>query len=175
MDITQRKKVSDNSLPCFVLPMCAEAMIVPSVTVAEVIDYRPPEPLPGAPAWFMGVVDWRGIAIPVISFERFNHLTESRQGSQSRLAIMNVVSNQHYMRYFSVVIQGNPKPVKIMADTIEQQDDSMSDGIAMKVLYAGQNAMIPDMDAIERSILTCHQWSKRFNIQASVPSSMDDD
>ncbi len=170
-----RRNVTDDSLPCFVLPMCAEPIIVPSITVAEVIDYTPPEPMHGAPAWFMGTVEWRSVTIPVVSFERFNHLSESRQGADSKLAIMNVVSNQHYMRFFALVVQGIPKPVRIQNDSLEKQDESMSDGVAMKVLHGGQITLIPDMDAIERSILTCHQWSKRFNIQAQMPSGLSQD
>lgn len=170
---TLQNTSSNESLPCFIVPMCTDPIIVPSVTVAEVIDYRPPEPLVGAPHWFMGTVDWRSLTLPVISFERYNHISESRQGTNSRIAIMNVVSNQHYMRFFSVMVQGIPKPVSVVAANLQKQDESMTDGVAMKVLLSGQIALIPDMDNIERAILTCHQWSKRFNIQASSSGTLE--
>ena len=54
------------------IPLHTERLLVPRVCVAEVIGYTEPERLGGngaLPNWFLGLVEWNGRRLPVVSFE----------------------------------------------------------------------------------------------------------
>ena len=60
------------SLACLLIPIQGGRMVLPNVTVAELIPFQSPEPAPNAQEWLLGTLEWRGTMIPVISFEEFS-------------------------------------------------------------------------------------------------------
>ena len=47
-------------------------LVLPNTCIAEVINYIEPTPVEDAPEWFLGNILWRGITIPIVSFEEAN-------------------------------------------------------------------------------------------------------
>jgi len=53
------------------LPVTGNSLVLPNVSVAEIVDYKTPEPVEDTPEWFLGNIEWRGVTLPVISYELF--------------------------------------------------------------------------------------------------------
>jgi hypothetical protein len=59
----------DLDLPTFVIPLYKSILLIPNATVAEIIAYEPLQRVQGSPDWFLGFLGWRGVQVPVVSFE----------------------------------------------------------------------------------------------------------
>lgn len=59
----------NNNLACLFLPLFEKNILLPSAAVAEIVSYEKPQVLADVPAWFLGVLTWRGIQIPLVNLE----------------------------------------------------------------------------------------------------------
>ena len=51
------------------VPLDKERLLVPRGCVAEVVGYQTPQEMTGAPPWHLGVINWNGRKIPMVSFD----------------------------------------------------------------------------------------------------------
>ena len=50
------------------VPLAEDRLIVPRACVAEVVRYSKPVQEPGSQNWMLGIINWNGRALPVVSF-----------------------------------------------------------------------------------------------------------
>ncbi|MCP5163255.1 MAG: chemotaxis protein CheW [Hahellaceae bacterium] len=136
------------------LPVIGKNLVLPNVTVAEIVDYQKPEAESGAPDWFLGNIQWRGVKLPVISYDRLNGETEAGMPTLRRLAVINTISESHaQLPFFGVVTQGIPRQVKIESEMIKEIESETGPADLMMVSILGEDATVPNLEYIERQIL----------------------
>lgn len=136
------------------VPMVARPMLVPNVTVAEIVDWTQPERREGDPDWMLGTYHWRGIDIPLVSLELMNDPEEDEAFSGARIAVLNGVGVAK-KDFYAVCVQGIPRLVRVYPSEIggeEQVDDAPA--FEMIVTVNGEKAMIPNLDYVEQQIET---------------------
>jgi purine-binding chemotaxis protein CheW len=57
---------AENSPLLLTFLLAAERYALPAMVVREIVHYRPPEPVPGAPPWVLGLITTRGEVVPVV-------------------------------------------------------------------------------------------------------------
>ncbi len=139
-------------IPSLIVPMQGRPWLIPNIMIAEVIPLRQPE-RPGQGAeWLLGWIDWRDEEVPLISFERLNESGAIHIGENSRIAVINTVTGQ--LPFYAVVIQGIPRQVRVQRnDPIEEPVES-GPAETMYIQLGGELATIPDLDAIERALVS---------------------
>ena len=63
-----RRAGKSPEIHCMLIPTDPETLLLPTSTMAEVIDYTVPEAMDTAPPWLLGQVEWEGRQVPVFSF-----------------------------------------------------------------------------------------------------------
>ncbi|EPN84602.1 hypothetical protein A234_10571, partial [Pseudomonas syringae pv. actinidiae ICMP 19101] len=53
------------SLTGLLLPLSDRHLLLPNVAVAELIDYQDCSAGPDAPEWYLGVISWRELSLPL--------------------------------------------------------------------------------------------------------------
>lgn len=139
------------------LPVTNEPLLLPSVVLAEVISYRMFEYLPGSPAWVLGLMEWRGISLPVISFEELRGYPIPKTLIGTRIAILNGITGNPRLDFFGLRIQGIPRLISIRAEDLILRDNpeiaaEENSNMYLPVKIATQSALIPDMQAIEMQL-----------------------
>lgn len=126
-------------------------VLLPNATVAEVITYSEPELVPGAPAWLLGRIRWRGWRIPLLSFARMAGFSETEGERGSKVAVLKALSGQPRLPYFSMLTQGFPRLTTVSADALMLNADGqpMPDGVLAPVMLRDDEAVIPDLAQIE--------------------------
>ena len=92
-----------------VIPLTGMNLVLPNTSIAEVINYSTPSPVKNSPDWYLGVVSWRGINIPLVSFEKANDVKAARKSKSTRIAVLNGVSGNDKLSFYGVVVQGIPR------------------------------------------------------------------
>lgn len=129
-------------------------MLLPHATVAEVIPYGAAEAVPHTPAWFIGMLSWRGTKIPLVFFEGAcgDPVPES-ESKQRKIAVLKTLRADPTMPFIAVVTQGIPHAIKISPEMlVEESHESVQPFILKHVQIKGQSAYIPDMDSLENTI-----------------------
>lgn len=136
----------------YVVPLQKSGVLVPNATVAEIIPYEPLQRVQDTPDWFLGYLGWRGVQVPVISFEM---LTVERGSfslvsvSSACLVVLKTVSGASDFSFFAMVAQAEPKLVAITADELFAVDEPADQTEVERVGYGDEVVSIPDLDYIE--------------------------
>ncbi len=131
------------------LPLEAVQLLVPGTMIAEIVSFSEPSPIPGAPDWLLGAVDWRGYRLPLVEFETLVGGTRPAKTARARIAVVKASSAE--LPYYGIVTREIPKLIRVVENALETAGDP-SAGIAARVLVNGEPALIPDFDHIENAL-----------------------
>lgn len=143
---------NNQTLACVMIPMIGRQLLLPNVSLAEVVDYSPdPNRRADAPAWLAGHLEWRGLTLPAISYDavRSGELTlpTHRRG---RVVILNsIVDDNRKHPFIALVTQGIPSQNRITEGQIMRLDSDVGIADLMEVEVDGERAWIPDLDYLE--------------------------
>lgn len=141
-----------------IMPLNNEQLVLPNTAIAEIIGFSQPDAVPAsvknAPDWLLGMLAWRGLSVPVIAFERMVGGKYEAPGPRARLAVLNAVGGIQGVPFVAVLTQATPQLMQINQASISVIDDSgeTNPAVACRVVVAGNAAIIPDMDEVERQL-----------------------
>lgn len=138
------------------IPLEEGGLLVPNTAVAEVIESDPQMELAetGAPDWLIGRLIWRGLAVPTIGFEALT-LTGGKPGRGARrVVVLNTLNGNQALPFVAMAMSGLPRLIQVAEGTVRAVDVSeRADGILRYVRVGELNAIIPDLDWIEKRLM----------------------
>lgn len=142
-------------IPGFYLPICTGHLLLPNVSVAEVVSYREPEEGAAEGGSVLGKIRWRGSMVPLVVFEEANGQKFEHSATQ-RVAVLNTIGEHHQkMPFIAIVTQGIPRLVKITPKLIDHDNTAPGPCESARVVVDGEHASIPDLVALEKLAETC--------------------
>ena len=145
---------SSTEIATLLIPMTNNQIILPNVTVAEIISYKPPRPRASSPAWYLGTLEWRSTVIPVISFEDANVEASNTSNSHARIAIINGVGENARMPFYAIVVQGIPRLMHISEENMKVANVESGPSTLMTVMIENETVIIPDLEHLETLLLS---------------------
>jgi chemosensory pili system protein ChpC len=150
-----RKKVMRRSgkspeIHCMFIPTDPETLLLPTSTMAEVIEYSAPEPIDSAPPWLLGHVEWETRQVPVFSFSTLINGTDLGEvPSKSKIMVLKSLSDSARVPYLGLLLRDLPRPVNIKEDKlVETGDEKKSLGVHSRITVDKTEAIIPDLDRL---------------------------
>lgn len=131
-------------------------LLLPNASVAEVITYSLPEPVPDAPSWLYGRIRWRGWRLPLVSFARLTGMARQESELGAKVVVLKALGGNPRQPYFAMLTQGFPRLVTVPAHELIEAAGDGSDplpGVLMPVVLRDDEALIPDLAAIEAMIV----------------------
>lgn len=154
MKAPQRIEKKIQEVASLLIPLHERLMLVPNVTVAEIVPVSPVNPVPHAPDWYMGNCMWRELTIPLLSFEALNGENKPDYNSRSRFAVLNTTGINESLPFIAILTQGIPRLARVNEEEISEREDvDRKPFELMHVSWAGEEAVIPDVAALERKFL----------------------
>lgn len=140
------------TIACLLAPIAGRQLLLPNVTVAEVVPADELSPPPaGAASWHQGFVTWRDQNVPVIAFEVMNGENTSRE--YQRVVILSSITGSAQLPYYGIAVLGEPRLAKVKIAQLEDLEGAAVGQVEfLQVRYAGELAVIPDLDAVEARI-----------------------
>jgi|TARA_R110001599_G_scaffold79315_3_gene214896 chemosensory pili system protein ChpC len=145
--------VSDTQkiIACLYLPVNQQQLLLPNVSVAEVVGYQAPKVALDKPDYFLGSVAWRGINIPLISYEVANGKSANKISTNTQIAVINSIGEHHEeLPFFAILTQGIPRLVKVASDLIKPvKGHTANKAEVSSITLDGEEAIIPDLSYLE--------------------------
>lgn len=140
------------------IPMHGEPLILPNVSVAEIVPLTDIEMMDDTPGWYLGLVEWRGVKVPLLSFESLNGDALIESNEFTRMAVINGTQDVEKLPFYGLMVQGIPRLVRVFPEEIgrESPEEGEGDAEAMHVVVNGEKAVIPDLEKIEKRMLMGH-------------------
>ncbi len=137
------------------IPVTGGRVLLPNASVAEVITLTTPDPVEDAPAWLLGRIPWRGWRLPLIAYSVLAGLASEEGGVHARVAVLKALGGHPRMPYIAMLTQGFPRLVTLTPDLLMPSDrgEPLALGVRSEVLLRDEPALIPDLGALETSLL----------------------
>lgn len=157
-DQTKAKQPSSELLDIssMLLPADGRTLLLPGVVVAEIVTFVTPEPDTDeeTPTWFLGYIYWRNQRVPLASFEAMTGGRVPQLSSHCRIAILNNTGLSHQLPFFAILLQGTPKLLRLKPEELAVNHEKISEeGEKLHVTVDGEDAVIPDVQFVERAIV----------------------
>jgi chemosensory pili system protein ChpC len=137
------------------IPLHELQLLLPNAVIAEVIAYQQPDPgESGGPDWLIGTIMWRGVVIPVVSFEGMLGEQVVLPGHRGRIMVMNTLNQNQKVTHIGLLVQAIPSLVRVSANNIipHNPDDELDPLVKQQVELDLNPALIPELDEIERQV-----------------------
>ncbi|WP_019528849.1 chemotaxis protein CheW [Dasania marina] len=144
----------NDELATLLIPMNGKQLVLPNVTVAEIIPYMEPSTEHSdLPTWFLGNINWRGIEVPVVSFEAINEEPFASQSANRRIAVLNTLIDDARLPFCGLITESVPRLMRIQPSEIINEEVETGPAELGHVLVNGEQAVIPNVDYIQQQVL----------------------
>ena len=127
-------------------------LLLPNANVAEVVQFKAPDKLKGAPDWLLGFLPWREIKVPLIAYETLLGQTPPSTDGIKWVIILNALGGKTDLPFFAVLVQGKPKLIQVDESVVTPMTSKAQNGVLRHVHVHGDPAIIPDPDYMEKVI-----------------------
>jgi len=140
-------------IPSMLLPVQDKQLLLPGVSVAEIVNFSYPDCPENAPAWFLGYIQWRQIAVPLLSFEMLNQQTPSQYSGMRRIAVLNNTGLDESVPFIAIVLQGIPRLLRILPQDLTEVTDMELGAAEMAAMNTsmGETVLLPDISVLEQA------------------------
>lgn len=135
------------------LPIRDHFLLLPNVSVAEIIGCSGISEVKNKPSWFLGYIEWRNVQIPIVSFEEANGMSCSEALDSKRVAVLNGITGHSALPFFCLVTQGIPRLTRVHTESIVEGDATEGTLEYMRVIVNGEDALIPEIEKLEAMII----------------------
>jgi chemosensory pili system protein ChpC len=142
-------------LYCLLVSLAEDRLLVPRSCVTEVINYQPPQPMTGAPPWYLGTVAWAGRRVPLLAFEALCGQPLPRASGRTRIVVMQGLSGRDGGEHFAVLTQGFPQLVRLSPDVVhleESRSFGERSAVIAQVRMMNERPLVPDFERLEELI-----------------------
>lgn len=144
--------MSAKKIKCVLLTLRTENVVVPNAALAEVVSLRDVDKVDNAPQWLLGKMHWRGVDIPLVSFEAAAEGAGAAMRA-NQAAVIHLISadGKAVYPYVGLSISGVPHISDFTKEQItidvqhERKDHPM---VAQRIRLNGAAASILDIDSI---------------------------
>lgn len=150
-DTTTNSIGKDNKVQCLLIPSAPTAILLPAVSVVEVVANPVCEKVPTDwPAWRLGYAEWRNQKISTISFEALHTGRTPKQSNKVKLVVLNPTADSIRKSYSGLICHGEVKPIVIdeTSAAIAIPDGIDKRYVSMALKIGKKDAIIPDLKAL---------------------------
>ena len=142
--------MAEKEIRTILAPLTNGNILLPNSVVAEILDYKSPEPFKRAPPWLLGELVWHGWQVPVVSFLRLINTSYNDQiTKKSRILLIKTLGESTQLNYIGLLIQGLPRLKTVTAKKLIQSNSEQLPKIVFSnVTIEDLPAMIPEMSQL---------------------------
>jgi chemosensory pili system protein ChpC len=145
---------TSNDIRGVLIQIAGARLLLPNATIAEVLSFADPEPVPNAPDWLLGRIRWRGWQLPLVAFARLADISSEQGGLGSKVVVLKALAANAKTPFFAVLTQGFPRLVTVSRNALVAGDEgeAVPTGVRARVMLNEDAALLPDLEQVEQMI-----------------------
>jgi len=145
-----RRSGKSPEIHCMLIPTDLETLLLPTSTIAEVIDFSPPQAMDETPGWLLGQVEWQSRQVPVFSFSALiNGKDVGKVSEKSKIMILKSLSKSARVPFLGLLLGDLPRLSTVKQEKlVETGDEKKSLGVYSRVSIDETEAIVPDLDRL---------------------------
>lgn len=149
---------SNQVIKCVILTLRTENVMVPNAAVAEIMSAKDTVRFDNMPDWYLGKMPWRGVDVPLVSFEAAGGIEAKNINLNTQIAVFYALNKNAKYPYIGLVISGVPHVSNFTREQIITDPESLLEAnshpmVAQKTRINGAAVSILDIEAMESLIV----------------------
>jgi chemosensory pili system protein ChpC len=144
-------------IKCMILTLQSENVIVPKTAIAEILSVKDAMDIANMPEWYVGKMLWRGVNVPLVSFEAAGGDNVKKVNLNTQVAMLYSIKKDTEYPYLGVVISGVPHEADVAEGQITLDEHAMKSNTnpmaAMKARINGAAVSVLNLGAIEAMVI----------------------
>lgn len=141
-----------SELSCVLIPLQGSQLLLPSVSIAEILPWRRVKALADTPDWCLGMLGWRGEMVPVVRFEVLNGASSEARKSGRCLVVMNRARHSSGLAFYAIASEGLPRLVQLASNDLTNESTRLGRCESVAVKVGTESAVIPNLEYIETAV-----------------------
>jgi chemosensory pili system protein ChpC len=139
--------MAEKEIRTLLAPLTHGHVLLPNSVVAEILDFKQPEPFKQGPVWLLGELVWHGWQVPVISYLRLINASANDQiTKKSRILLIKTLGESTRLNFIGLLIQGLPTLKTVTAKKlIEKKGEDLPKVVFSNVTIDDLSAIIPEL------------------------------
>ena len=135
------------------VPLQEITLIVPSASVAEVINPVNMTPVPFSEPWLKGVIGWRTLAVPVVCLEVLLGGAAPVDIASGKIVICYPLNGRSDWEFYALLATAEPRPQVLDGSQTAAERSEFPDSpyIAAGLKINDQLMFVPDLDALKKT------------------------
>ncbi len=144
---------SRDEIHALMIPTRVGALLVPSATIAEVVNISTLAPVPLSPPWLVGVIGWRTLAVPLVSVEALFGKAPVPPGPTSKAVVFYPLAGRAQWEFVALLSSSEPRPQAIDGSVVSTAatEAPPSRYIAAGLQVGGNPMWIPDFEELKKA------------------------
>jgi chemosensory pili system protein ChpC len=147
----------EREIACVLVALHDRQLLVPNVTVAEVVRMQRIQPVGNAPGWLLGVTQWRGRVVPVLSPESvFGEAGDPEPPAPSptcSLLVMNRSRPVEGVDFYALMVRAMPRMIWIAAEDLGVVDGPLGGAEAARLRVGQDEVTVPRLPYFEELVI----------------------
>lgn len=149
---------STQAIKCVILTLRRENVMVPNAAIAEIVSAKDTSYVDNVPNWYVGKMPWRGVDVPLVSFEAAAGHEAKGVNLNTQVAVLYAVTQGAEYPYLGLVISGVPHVSSFTKNQIITDPEALLETdshpmVAQKTRINGAAVSILDINAIESMVI----------------------
>lgn len=139
------------------IPLSGMRLLVPNSLVAEVFGYVQPDPIADSPDWLLGSVGWRGVVLPLVSFEAMTGGRMVPPGIKGRVIVLYGLGPQvDRAPYVGLLSTDVPRLFRATNESVHPAGERQTlPGVSQWGHIEDGLVAIPDLDYLVNQLAPC--------------------
>ncbi|GGK02886.1 chemotaxis protein CheW [Pseudomonas matsuisoli] len=146
--MSQTTRALPANLMTLLMPLADRTLILPQVSMAELVSYHPTRGAVSGPDWYLGQVEWRDLRLPLLSFEAASG-SKPVIHDRCRVAVINALGEREHVKFLAVLLQGIPRSIRV-EQNLESADVPLEPLELGAAKIGGEVVKVPDLAALEQ-------------------------
>ena len=138
-----------DELNCVMIPTSGLQLLLPNVSVAEIVPSRRMKALEHGPSWCIGFIGWRGRTVPVVHYVGFTGIDVHPRSAPRCMVIMNRARSVSGPPFYALAAEGLPRMLQLADGDVNTCDGELGPADVMHVSVGTETAIIPNLGYIE--------------------------
>lgn len=149
---------SSERVDSWVLSMVRYPIVLPQVSIVEVIPWVQPIITAKNLTWYLGAFPWRNLSVPLLSFDVMNGGNHSGVSAVSQIAIIKTIGFDNpeaalKFPYMAWIVQGKPRKVTIIEDEMANNSEvELGEFEGFAINLDKDVVVIPNLRAVESTL-----------------------
>ncbi len=143
---------TEDIIRCMLLPLAQDWLLLPNAAVAEIIAFV--EPTQCDSDLLIGFIDWRGVSVPIMSFEEVCGLAIKESSIRDRIAILYNPDGDEKKSYLGIKLIDIPMSFRAEKDKLVDEEILIdrAEFVVSQLNDDNRRLFIPNLDTIFKEV-----------------------